>query len=70
MKLLPCPFCGSEAEITRYGTSRYSTVYNCTNCSCMLETGEEWDHGRQWNQRHKITDEEYEAITIGSKQDI
>lgn len=51
-KLLPCPFCGGEAEIERYGNSRVSTIYQCTNCSCSLETGEEWDHGKDWNRRH------------------
>lgn len=50
MKLLPCPFCGSGAEIERYGDRRRSTIYRCTSCSCSLETGEEWGHGRQWNE--------------------
>ena len=49
--LLPCPFCGSKAEIERYGDSRKSTIYSCTNCGCSLETGEEWGHGRRWNER-------------------
>lgn len=49
--LLPCPFCGSPAEIERYGDGRQSTIYQCTFCSCSLETGEEWDHGRDWNKR-------------------
>jgi len=55
MKLLPCPFCGSEAEIERYGDRRRSTIYQCTSCSCSLETGEEWGHGRQWNERADIS---------------
>jgi Lar family restriction alleviation protein len=52
MKLLPCPFCGGEAEIERYGDRRQSTIYACTMCGCRLETGEEWDHGADWNKRH------------------
>ena len=51
VKLLPCPFCGGEAEIEQVGDSRRSTTYACTDCSCILETCEEWDHGRRWNQR-------------------
>jgi hypothetical protein len=49
--LLPCPFCGYEAEIERLGDHRQSTIYCCTSCGCTLETGEEWGHGRDWNRR-------------------
>jgi Lar family restriction alleviation protein len=52
MKLLPCPFCGGEAEIERYGDRSQSTIYACTMCGCRLETGEEWDHGADWNRRY------------------
>jgi Lar family restriction alleviation protein len=51
MKLLPCPFCGGDATIERYGDRRQSTIYSCDSCGCTLETGEEWDHGREWNER-------------------
>lgn len=51
MKLLPCPFCGHEAEIERYGDIRQSTIYSCTCCGCRLETNETYDHGSQWNVR-------------------
>jgi hypothetical protein len=54
IKLLPCPFCGKEAEIERYGNPRQSTIYACTWCGCHLETGEEWNHGMQWNKRAMI----------------
>lgn len=53
--LLPCPFCGYEAEIERLGDGRRSTIYACTSCSCSLETGEEWDHGRDWNRRAAVS---------------
>lgn len=56
--LLPCPFCGSEAEIERYGDHRQSTIYACTMCGCRLETGEEWGHGENWNRRAKIEQQE------------
>lgn len=49
--LLPCPFCGGTASIERYGDRRQSTIYQCDNCGCSLETGEEWGHGTQWNER-------------------
>ena len=45
------PFCGSKAEIERYGDRRQSTRYACTECGCSLETGEERGHGKQWNRR-------------------
>jgi len=50
-ELKPCPFCGGEAEITQYGDSRKSTQYECTDCGCRLETGEEFNHGAAWNTR-------------------
>ncbi|WP_426235769.1 Lar family restriction alleviation protein [Pararhizobium sp. DWP1-1-3] len=49
--LKPCPFCGGSASIERYGDRRQSTIYQCDNCSCSLETGEEWGHGQEWNRR-------------------
>lgn len=51
VNLLPCPFCGSDAEIERYGDHRQSTIYACTMCGCSLETGEEFNHGADWNRR-------------------
>lgn len=49
--LLPCPFCGGSAHIERVGDRSKSTIYQCDDCCCSLETGEEWDHGRAWNRR-------------------
>jgi hypothetical protein len=60
--LLPCPFCGSEAEIERLGNHRQSTIYACTDCGCSLETGEEWGHGRRWNTRTPNTLQNEEVI--------
>ena len=57
-KLLPCPFCGSEAEFERIGYRRKSTIVTCTSCGCSLETGEEWNHGRQWNTRAAVSNGE------------
>lgn len=55
LALLPCPFCGGEAEIERIGDRRVSTVYRCCQCGCSLETGEEWGHGEHWNRRAALT---------------
>jgi Lar family restriction alleviation protein len=54
-KLKPCPFCGGSASIERYGDRIQSTIYRCDECSCRLETGEEWDHGKIWNSRSADT---------------
>jgi len=54
LNLAPCPFCGSSASIERYGARRQSTIYQCDNCSCSLETGEEFNHGAEWNRRAPI----------------
>ena len=48
--LKPCPICGSEAHIERYGNSRQSTIYECDSCGLTLETGETWGFDR-WNER-------------------
>ena len=50
-ELKPCPFCGGEAEIERYGCTRFSTAYRCQDCGCSLETSETFNHGREWNTR-------------------
>jgi Lar family restriction alleviation protein len=54
-ELKPCPFCGASAHIEQYGDARQSTKYQCDDCGCMLETGEEWDFGRDWNRRALIS---------------
>lgn len=53
-ELKPCPFCGETASIERYGDPRQSTIYQCDSCSCRLETGEEWGHGKLWNRRSDL----------------
>lgn len=52
-RLLPCPFCGGEAEVERVGDYRQSHIIACTECGCRLETGEdaEWNRGNAWNTR-------------------
>lgn len=57
IELLPCPFCGGEAEIQRLGDHRRSTQYACTMCGAYLETGEEWGHGADWNKRANLDTE-------------
>lgn len=51
IELKPCPFCQGSASIERLGDRRQSTIYSCDWCGCTLETGEEWGHGEQWNNR-------------------
>lgn len=64
VELKPCPFCGGEAEIERYGTPRQSTIVCCTDCGCTIEGPEEFAHGRQWNTRatDPLLDEMAEAL--------
>lgn len=50
-ELMPCPFCGGEAEFERIGNTRMSTIVSCTDCGCRLECGETFNHGEQWNAR-------------------
>ena len=52
-ELKTCPFCGSEAEIKQMGTHRVSMIVGCTDCGCILETGETWiDEKSNWNVRY------------------
>lgn len=52
MELKPCPFCGSEANITRIGNQHQSCIIECGNCGCKLENGEtEEQCGKKWNTR-------------------
>ncbi len=53
-KLLPCPFCGGEAEIEREGTGRQSCIVSCLNCGCHLESGETFNSGSRWNTRVNV----------------
>ena len=47
-KLLPCPFCGGEAQ---FGTSRHTWI-ECTECSFETEyTEDEEKLVRMWNTR-------------------
>jgi len=51
--LLPCPFCGGEAEFERMGTPRQSCIVACTDCGGRLESSEEGAGcGSEWNDRH------------------
>jgi len=61
VELDPCPFCGGDAEIERFGNNRQSTIYACSECGCRLETNETFNFGNRWNERHvtnKKKDEE------------
>ena len=51
IKLLPCPFCGGNAEIEQEGTGRQSCIVRCTNCGCSLESSESFNSGSSWNTR-------------------
>jgi Lar family restriction alleviation protein len=69
-ELKPCPFCGETASIEQYGDPRQSTIYQCDSCSCRLETGEEWDHGKLWNRRPDLSTNEERAAQFREAQDI
>jgi Lar family restriction alleviation protein len=52
VKLLPCPFCGGEAEFQRRGTGRVSCVVDCTECGASHSSSDEGDRsGTSWNRR-------------------
>lgn len=53
-RLLPCPFCGGEAEVEQTGSYRQTTIYACGECGCRLETGEVFKIGQRWNTREPL----------------
>lgn len=53
MTLKPCPFCGGEAQVERYGTARASSIVSCSECGCTLESNEQ-GAGHNWNRRRDV----------------
>lgn len=52
-ELLPCPFCGGDAEFERMGDRRQSCIVACTDCGCRHESSDEHENnGASWNSRH------------------
>jgi Lar family restriction alleviation protein len=49
--LLPCPFCGGEAEVERRGTPRVSSIVACTDCGARVEANLVGDDSLHWNTR-------------------
>jgi hypothetical protein len=51
-RTIPCPFCEQQAEVGRIGTPRLSTIIECTNCGCRLESPNQYPHhAKAWNTR-------------------
>lgn len=54
IKLLPCPFCGGEAEI-QYGACDYNVfqvVCNTEECQAMVGWADnKYDAAKAWNRR-------------------
>ena len=61
--LLPCPFCGGEAEINRINHC-YEWLYEarCPDCGCGTDgCDEEWRAAEMWNRR---TQPENKPLTL------
>lgn len=52
-ELLPCPFCGGEAEYERQGGWRQSEIVVCTDCGCRLEYNGSPELESNWNMREQ-----------------
>lgn len=63
--LLPCPFCGGEAEVARIWTPQQSKMTRCKECSCSIYTDDPaYD---SWNTRQALSsptpsDEVFETL--------
>ncbi len=51
-ELLPCPFCGGEADHTALDKGPYKYVVRCLDCAARVQTvGDKDDAFRYWNTR-------------------
>jgi Lar family restriction alleviation protein len=58
LKLLPCPFCGGEGDLTMRNTKRhYGFFVECVSCRARTEgsafKNDEYNT-KQWNKRHAL----------------
>jgi Lar family restriction alleviation protein len=61
--LLPCPFCGGQAEFERTGTSGHSCIVSCGNCGARHESGDEYENsGSSWNSRAALAAPSVEPV--------
>ena len=51
-KLLPCPFCGGEAEICDLRFGLYTHI-GCKSCSCKIFVKGERKAIKAWNSRYE-----------------
>ena len=63
IELKPCPFCGGEPEVERYGTQRVSCIVKCTECHCVLESPDR-GAGDSWNERITVKSNKTKIETI------
>lgn len=56
LKIKPCPFCGSEAEIINFNSEYGTVTIGCTNEDCDITMGKgffcEESAIEHWNRRH------------------
>lgn len=58
-KLLPCPFCGSEAEITELKTIEGSFYVQCPHCGIEQGYSSSYEDAvEEWNKREGVKNED------------
>ena len=73
VELLPCPFCGGEAQIEQRGTPRQSCVVECGSCGLRHDSGDEGERcGASWNRRAALATPAAvaPAVDAGAKTDL
>lgn len=57
--LLPCPFCGSEAEITELKTIEGSFYVQCPKCGIEQGYSSSYEEAvEEWNKREGVRNED------------
>ena len=70
-QLLPCPFCGGEAEVIDLGNPNDDSYVHCTNRKCEVQQIARYTDAEAitaWNTRHRSADSELvEALELLAK---
>jgi hypothetical protein len=51
LQLMPCPFCGGEAQLFKPGPFKWTVLHKCDAVRCEISPGKKAKVIALWNQR-------------------